>query len=72
MIMYTEEDDVIRNAIEEAVCEGEDGDRVVQSQVGGERSQGSHEAANYEAPPVTQQRNNDQAAWRVNDTLGKG
>ena len=38
MIMYTEEDDVIRNAIEEAVCKGEDRDGGVQAEVGEEGS----------------------------------
>ena len=49
----TEEDDVIRNSIEKAVCEGEDEDRGVETEAGEERSQGPHHAANYQAASVT-------------------
>ena len=43
---YTEEDDVVRDAIEEAVRDGEERDGGVETEVGEERSQGTHHTAN--------------------------
>jgi len=51
---YHEEDDVIRNAIEEAVCEGEDRDGGVQAEVGEEGSQGPQHTANYQTQSITE------------------
>ena len=43
---YTEEDDVVRDAIEEAVRDREERDGGVETEVGEERGQGTHHTAN--------------------------